>query len=136
MSASRVALRWTGEGLAFVGGAEGGPEISLESGGEKAPSPTQLLLLSLAGCMGVDVVAILGKSKVPVESLQVIVEGDRAPEPPKRFTAIRLIYRLRGPGPQHQERLQRAVDLSREKYCSVLHTLRTDLALDIRIERI
>lgn len=135
MSSSRITLRWTGDGLGFVGGAEGGPEISLESGGADAPSPMQLLLLSLAGCMGIDVVDILGKSRVPLESLEVTVDGDRAPSPPKRFTALRLTYRLRGPGAEHESRLQRAIDLSREKYCSVLHTLRTDLELDIRIER-
>lgn len=136
MSSSRVALRWTGNGLGFVGGAEGGPEISLESGGARAPSPTQLLLLSLAGCMGVDVVDILAKSRVPLDSLEVTVEGDRAPSPPKRFTAIRLTYTVRGPLREHEARLQRAVALSREKYCSVLHTLRPDLSLDIRVDRV
>jgi putative redox protein len=132
----KVDMRWTGEGLRFVGGADGGPEMFLESGGKGAPSPTQLLLLSLAGCMGIDVVDILGKSRVPLQALEVAVEGDRVPEPPRRFTAIRLTYRVRGPEPEHDARLQRAIDLSREKYCSVLHTLRPDLALDIRIERI
>lgn len=132
----RVGLRWTGEDHRFVGGPEGGPEVTLESGGNGAPSPTQLLLLSLAGCMGIDVVDILGKSRVPLESMEVSVEGDRAPDFPRRFTALRLVYRLRGPEPEHDARLQHAIDLSREKYCSVLHTLRPDLALDIRIERI
>ena len=136
MSSSRVALRWTGDGLGFVGGADGGPEISLESGGARAPSPTQLLLVSIAGCMGIDVVDILGKSRVPLQALEVTVEGDRAPYPPKYFTAIRLIYTVRGPQPEHDEKVQRAVALSREKYCSVLHTLRPDLSLDIRVERI
>jgi putative redox protein len=132
----RVGLRWTGEDLRFVGGAVGGPEITLESGGKAAPSPTQLLLVSLAGCMAIDVVDILVKSRVPLDALEVTVEGERAPEPPRRFTAVRLTYRVRGPTPEDQAKLQRAVDLSRDKYCSVLHTLRSDLALDIRIERI
>jgi putative redox protein len=136
MSSSRVHLRWTGEGLRFVGGAEGGSEIFLESGGRDAPSPTQLLLLSLAGCMGVDVLDILGKSRVPVEALEVSVEGDRAESPPRRFEAIRLTYRVKGPAPEHQARVERAIDLSRDKYCSVLHTLRPDLALDILVERL
>jgi putative redox protein len=136
MSSSRVALRWTGDGLGFVGGAEHGPQISLESGGVQAPSPTQLLLVSLAGCMGIDVVDILGKSRVPLDALEVAVEGDRAPSPPKYFTSIRLTYRVRGPQPEHDDKVQRAVALSREKYCSVLHTLRPDLSLDIRVERI
>ncbi|MCG6956614.1 MAG: OsmC family protein [Gemmatimonadetes bacterium] len=136
MSSSRVGLRWMGDGLGFVGGADGGPEISLESGGARSPSPTQLLLMSLAGCMGIDVVDILGKSRVPLEALEVTVEGDRALFPPKYFTAIRLTYRVRGPQPEHEERVRRAVALSKEKYCSVLHTLRSDLSLDIRVERL
>lgn len=131
----KVGLRWTGEGLRFIGGAEGGPETVLESAGKDAPSPTQLLLLSLAGCMSIDVVDILRKSRVPLEALEVGVEGDRAPEHPKRFTAVRLVFSLRGVEPEHDAKLQRAIDLSREKYCSVLHTLRPDLALDVRIER-
>lgn len=136
MSSSKVRLRWTGQGLAFVGGAVGGPEIITESGGESGPSPTQLLLLSLAGCMGVDVRMILEKSRVPVTTLEVEVDGDRVDEPPRRFTAIRLTYRLSGPGEEDQARLERAVQLSTEKYCSVLHTLRPDLDLDVRIERV
>ena len=135
MSSPRVKLGWTGEGLAFVGGAEGGPEITTDSGGGAGPSPTQLLLLSLAGCMGVDVRMILEKSRVPVDALEVEVEGDRMTEPPRRFHAIRLTYRLRGPAEEDQPRLERAVRLSTEKYCSVLHTLRPDLELDVRIER-
>lgn len=136
MSSSKVRLRWTGQGLVFVGGAEGGPEITTESGGGAGPSPTQLLLLSLAGCMGVDLRMILEKSRVPVQTLEVEVDGDRVEEPPRRFTSIRLTYRLSGPAEEDQPKLERAVRLSTEKYCSVLHTLRPDLDLDVRIERV
>lgn len=135
MSSSKVQLRWSGEGLVFVGGAEGGPSISVESGGASAPSPTQLLLLSLAGCMGVDVLDILSKSRVPVEDLEVQVSGQRAESPPRYFHSIDLVYRVRGPGDGDQAKLERAVQLSRDRYCSVLHTLRKDLNLDVRIER-
>jgi putative redox protein len=94
-----------------------------------------MLLLSLAGCMGVDVVDILNKSRVPLEALRVEVEGDRAPEPPRRFEAIRLTYHVRGPSDADQGKLERAVQLSKDKYCSVLHTLRPDVDLDVRIVR-
>jgi putative redox protein len=134
MSSSRVYLRWT-EGLTFVGGAEGGPEITTASGGGQGPSPTHLLLLSLAGCMGIDVRDILEKSRVPVESLEVEVDGDRATEHPRRFEAIRLTYRVRGPTDADQGKLERAVQLSKDRYCSVLHTLRPDLDLEVRIVR-
>lgn len=135
MSSSEVTLRWRGDGLVFVGGADGGPEIVLDSDGKVGPSPTQVLLLSLAGCMGVDVRMILEKSRVPLESLEVVVAGDREETPPRFFRTIRLTYRVKGPSEADQGKLERAVDLSKDKYCSVLHTLRPDLELDISIER-
>jgi putative redox protein len=136
MSSSRVSLRWRGDGLVFVGGAPGGPQIVVDSDGNHGPSPTQTLLLALAGCMGVDVRMILEKARVHVESLDVDVEGDRVDEIPRRFHTVRLTYRVKGPAHHDQTRLERAVELSREKYCSVLHTLRPDLSLDVRIERV
>ncbi|MEJ2203455.1 MAG: OsmC family protein [Gemmatimonadota bacterium] len=136
MSASSVRLSWSGEGLVFTGVVEDGPEITLDSDGAAGPSPTQLLLLSLAGCMGVDVRMILEKCRVPLDSLEVVVEGDRAPSPPRRFKALRLVYRLEGPSEADEGKIERAVQLSKDKYCSVLHTLREDLSLDIRIERV
>lgn len=135
MSSSEVTLRWTGTGLTFTGGVAGGPQLTLDSGGSEGPSPTQALLLSLAGCMGVDVCMILEKSRVPLESLEVVVSGERNPEPPRFFNSIRLTYRVKGPGDEDQAKLERAVQLSKDKYCSVLHTLRSDLDLDVRIER-
>ncbi|HSW28434.1 MAG TPA: OsmC family protein [Longimicrobiales bacterium] len=134
MSTSEVRLRWRGDGLVFLGGAPGGPEIALDSDGKAGPSPTQALLLALAGCMGVDVRMILEKSRVPLEALDVLIEADRVEEPPRRFHAIRLTYRLRGPREDDRPKVDRAVELSRDKYCSVLHTLRPDLELDIHVE--
>lgn len=136
MSVSEVSLRWRGDGLVFVGGVPGGPQIVLDSGGGAGPSPTQTLLLSLAGCMGVDVRTILEKSRVPVESLEVLVAGERLDEPPRRFRAIRLTYRLSGPREEDESKVARAIELSREKYCSVLHSLRPDIELDVRVERV
>lgn len=86
--------------------------------------------------MGVDVRVILEKSRVPVESLLVDVEGDRMEDAPRRFRSVRLTYRLKGPAREDQPKLERAVELSRERYCSVLHTLRPDLIFDVRIERV
>jgi putative redox protein len=129
-----VRLEWTGRGLVFEGSAHEGPRVVLDSDGREGPSPTQALLLSLAGCMGVDVVMILEKSRVPVQSLSVEVEGDRAEEVPRRFTSIRMVYRIAGPGEENRKKVERAVDLSRDRYCSVLHTLRTDLDWEIRVD--
>jgi len=132
----QVRLRWAGDGLVFRGGPDGGPELSVDSDAKEGLSPTQLLLASLAGCMAVDVRMILEKSRVPVETLEVEAVGERAPDPPRRFLSIRLTYRLRGPSEEDEGRLQRAIDLSRDKYCSVLHSLASDIDFDLRVERV
>ena len=84
--------------------------------------------------MAVDVCMILEKSRVPVKSLEVEVVGIRASDAPRRFVSLDLIYRIGGPGGEHQARLERAIKLSREKYCSVLHTLDPEIEFDVRIE--
>ncbi len=122
-----VRLSWVGEGLRFRGGREGGPEVTVDGRGEAGPSPMQALLLALAGCSAADVVEILGKMRVPLTGLEVAIEGERAAEAPRRYTAIRMRYLARGLPREAEARLRHAVELSREKYCSVLHTLRPDV---------
>jgi putative redox protein len=136
LASKKVTLRWSGEGEVFRGGAPGRVEVPIDGSGEAGPSPMDALLLSLAGCMGIDVLMILEKSRVPVRSFEVEVEGTRPDDPPRRFLSLRLDYRIEGPGPEDQGRLERAVALSRDKYCSVFHTLRPDLDVDIRIHRL
>jgi putative redox protein len=127
-----VSLRWSGEGKRFEGGPANVP-VSVVDGDSKAgPSPMDHLLLAAAGCMAIDVLDILAKSRVPVQSMNVEVEGTRADKPPKRFTAITMSFHLRGPASADRPKVERAVHLSRETYCSVMHTLRPDL--DVLIE--
>ncbi|HEX9108084.1 MAG TPA: OsmC family protein [Longimicrobiales bacterium] len=125
-----VKLSWTGEGLIFRGGREGGPEAVVDGNGKAGPSPMQALLLAAAGCSGADVVDILARMRVPLTGLEVLVEGERVSEHPRRFTTIRLRYLARGVPAEAEERLRRAVQLSHEKYCSVLHTLRPDVVVE------
>ncbi len=125
-----VRLTWTGEGLVFRGGREGGPEAVVDGGGQAGPSPMQTLLLALAGCSAADVVEILGKMRVPLAGLEVAVEGDRAAEAPRRYTAIRMRYVARGVPAESEERLRHAVELSQQRYCSVLHSLRPDVVVE------
>jgi putative redox protein len=129
----KATLRWTGEALRFEGQGEDTPWIPIDGGRETGPSPMQTLLLSLAACSAADVVEILGKMRVPLEGLEVRLEGDRAPEPPRRYTAIRILYRVRGVPPEAEDKVQRAVALSREKYCSVVHTLRPETEITSEI---
>lgn len=125
-----VKLSWTGEGLLFRGGAEGGVQIPIDGDSVAGPSPVQALALALAGCMAADVVDILQKMRVPLEALDVTVEGDRAREAPRRYTGIRLHFRAAGVPAESKGRLQHAVELSTEKYCSVLHSLRSDVVVE------
>jgi len=133
MADMELELRWSGEGLRFHSDVAGG--VVIDGDAVAGPSPMQSLLLGLAGCMAVDVVLILQKMRAAPEGLRVRVEGVRAPEPPRRFTAIRLVYETEGSVPVPQDRLEQAIALSRDKYCSVLHTLRPDTAIDIEIRQ-
>lgn len=134
MAAMNVTLRWAGEALRFEGGGAGS-WVSIDGNAEAGPSPMQAVLLGFAGCMAADVIEILGKMRVPLAGLSVKVEGERAPEPPRRFTAIRLVYEVEGVPPEGEDKLARAIELSKEKYCSVLHSLRPDIVFEIEAVR-
>lgn len=92
------------------------------------------LLLSVAGCMALDVQVILEKSRVPLTGIEVEAVGERASTHPRRYTRVRLAYRLEGLGEEHRAKLDRAIELSREKFCSVLHSLREDIEFEIEAQ--
>jgi putative redox protein len=131
----RVRARWTGEGTVFRGGPKEDVQITLDGDAEQGPSPMDTLLLGLAACLGADIVSILEKSRVPVESLEVSARGDREEEHPRRYREIEMVYTVKGPGPEHQSKLDRALALSQDKYCSFTHSLRPDIEMNVRIER-
>ncbi|TVR55062.1 MAG: OsmC family peroxiredoxin [Gemmatimonadales bacterium] len=131
-----VALRWTGEGFILEGTTSSGAPVLLDGNSVRGPSPMEGLLSALAGCMAVDIQAILEKSRVPLEELEVRVVGERAPEPPKRFTRIRMVFGLKGPSEADEGKVLRAIQLSEEKYCSVHHTLRSDMEIQTVYEKL
>lgn len=120
-----ATLEWDGE-QQFTGFV-GKHEIGLDGSAESAPTPIQMLALSLAGCMAIDVVHILTRGRHQVTSLKTTFHGERAAEDPKRFTKIRLDFELAGR--MEPDHVERAIDLSREKYCSVWGTFRQDVDL-------
>ena len=132
----QARLRWTGEGMAFRGGPDGGAEIGIDSAGVEGPAPMHLLLMSVGACMAIDVLMILDKGRVPLEELEIETIGVRADDHPKKYESLELIYRLRGPAEEDQSKIDRAIELSKDKYCSVLHTLDPNVAMSIRSERI
>jgi len=129
-----ASLQWTGQGLEFVGGKAGGPQLRLDSDGAAAPSPVDALALALAGCMAIDVLDIAQKSRVFLTGLTVDVACDRRAEPPRRLTAVRQVFRISGASATDEAKLQRAIDLSRDKYCSVLHSMREDIEMSFELK--
>jgi putative redox protein len=125
--AKHLTLAWE-RGLVFRAGEPGGPATLIDGDNAAAPGPMLTLLAAAAACSGADVVSILEKMRVPLRELRIEVSGERREEHPRRYTAIHLEYHLRGDG-LDEDRAGRAIDLSIEKYCSVIHSL----AADIRI---
>lgn len=130
-----MEVRWNRD-LEFQTLGRGGVTGTLDGAGAAGASPMEGLLMALAACMGIDVADILNKMRVAFDGMAVRAEGDRRAEPPRRFTAIRLTYEVEGVPVEAHGKLERAVDLSREKYCSVLHTLQSDMDVSIRIEAV
>jgi putative redox protein len=109
-------------------GATSGPAaVVIDGDGAAGPSPMQLAAFGLAGCMATDVVSILQKGRHPLTGLHMSFTGERAADPPRRFTHIALHFRVSGAVPP--EAVERAVALSRDKYCSVWHSFRADIEL-------
>jgi putative redox protein len=120
-------LTWAGD-LRFTG-QSGHASLTLDSHGADGPSPTQALLMAFGGCMGMDIVHILNKSRVPATAVRLSLSGRRPVDHPSRFLAIDLHVDLDGPATDDQ--VSRAIELSRSTYCSVWHSLREDIALNV-----
>lgn len=105
-----------------------------ENGGEdKGPSPKKLLLSTLAGCTGMDVVSLLHKMRVEFSDFEIITDADLTEEHPKVFTHIDLIYRIRVKAEDH-DKVQKAIKLSEEKYCGISAMLKKNSPIHVKIE--
>jgi putative redox protein len=102
-------------------------------GNNAGPRPKPLLMASLAGCTGMDVVSILKKMKVELSSFNVRVEGTISDEHPKLFTAIHLIYEFTGTDLPFNK-IKHAIELSQEKYCGVSATLKKAIPVTYEIK--
>jgi len=123
-------LVWTEE-LIFTG-TSGDTHIVLDSASNAGPSPMQALAYGLAGCMAMDLVSILRKGRHDLRGLQARLTGRRNQESPKRFLAIDLHFSLTGNVPR--KAVERAIELSREKYCSVWQSMRQDIEFTVTVE--
>ncbi len=125
---SFIKVKWI-DGMRFVATDGTGHSIvmdaSKQSGGENSGfSPMQLLLIALGGCTGMDVAHIMRKQRQQVNDLEILVSGERVEEQPRVYNNIHVEYRIKGEG-INENAVQRAIQLSEDKYCSVGATLRT-----------
>jgi len=122
-----VDLVWTGD-LAFAA-SDSTHAWVLDGNNLKGPSPVIALAAALAGCMSIDVVDILAKGRHTVRGVKAHLAGHRADSVPRRFTQIALTYVVDTDAPT--DAIQRAIDLSRDKYCSVWHSMRQDIGFTV-----
>jgi|SRR5271169_1827601 putative redox protein len=126
---NKATLTWDKD-LIFVGRTNRGYEVEFDAEQQWGCSPTETLLLSVAGCMGIDMVSFLKKMKCEIKSYKMDIVGERNPTPPQYYTAMEMIIAVSGKG-LTAKKLERAISLSHEKYCSVYHTLRKDLKMKV-----
>ena len=104
-------------------------------GDDSGPGPKKLLLASLTGCTGMDVVSLLKKMRVNFSNFEIDIEADLTEEHPKVYSEIRLVYRVFG-NQLNKEKIKKAVDLSQERYCGVNAMLRKNSPIRYSIEYI
>ena len=120
------------EAMRFEASGNSHHTITVDGDSEAANSPMELVLIALCGCTAYDVVSILRKKREPFRTVEVSAEAEKAVEPPRVYTAIRLTYRVRGN--VSRKAVEDAVRLSEEKYCSVAAMLRTTATIAYQIE--
>lgn len=127
------SVRWIGE-QKFVAISPSGHALALdsESASNTAPTPMELLLMALGACTATDIVIILEKKRQKLTSLEVVCSGERAADPPRVWTKLEILFRLRGK--LQEAGVKQAIGLSEEKYCSVSATLKKTAELTWRYE--
>jgi putative redox protein len=131
----KSTITWTGD-MAFSGTTPSGHELRMDAapevGGQNSGArPTEMLLYSLAGCTGIDIVMILKKMRLELTGFDMDVEGTRADTEPKKFTYFHIHYSMEGDLPE--EKVVRAIQLSKDKYCSVSHSLSANIVASYSI---
>jgi putative redox protein len=116
MTMISARLKWTDQ-MRFEGTATSGHNVIIDGDSKVGNSPMELVLIALCGCTASDVVSILRKKREPFTAVEVSAEAEKAPEPPRVYTAIKLSYRVSGK--VSRKSVEDAVRLSEEKYCSV-----------------
>lgn len=126
-----IEVAWEG-GMRWRGGPQDGPALLVDGDRQAAPSPVDALVVSIASCSAIDVVDYLEKRRTPPTAASVSVRFSRAADYPRRLTDVHLTYRVATDSPR--EHVERAVQLSFDKYCSVAASLAPDTRITWEIE--
>ena len=133
----KARVKWV-EAMSFLGEAGSGHAVLMDGapdagGRDLGPRPMEMLLMGLGGCTAFDVVLILKRGREQVTDCVVEIEAERAASDPKIFTAIKLLYKITGRN-LSRDKVERAVALSDEKYCSATAQLRALAKISHEIE--
>lgn len=126
---NKATLTWEKD-LIFTGRTIRGYEVEYDAQQQWGCSPTETLLLSVAGCMAIDMVSFLKKMKCGIKSYKMEIIGERNPTPPQYYTSIDMIISVTGTN-LTPKKIERAISLSHDKYCSVYHSLRKDMKVKV-----
>lgn len=116
--------------LYFKGTTQRGYDIEYDVNYEMGCTPTETLLMSMVGCLSIDVVHMLRKMRCTITSYEAEFDGERMPDPPQYYKSMDITIHVGGEGIT-PKKIERAISLSQEKYCSVYHSLRKDLKLSV-----
>ena len=125
-----VDLTWQGN-LLFTGTA-GALSLPIDGDAAAGPSPMQLVAFGLAGCMAIDVASIVTRGRHPMTGLRAHLSGHKADAQPARYVRMDLHYVVTGDVPRSV--VERAIQLSHDKYCSVWHSLRQDIEFNVTFD--
>jgi putative redox protein len=125
----KIELKGTGDDLTFLAKGDSGHWLVMDTGkhlqgNDAASRPMELILQGLAGCTGMDVLSILHKKRIILTNFAMEIEAERAAEHPKVFTKIHILYKFWG-NEISENAVERAIELSENKYCSVSAMLRS-----------
>ena len=126
---NKATLEWDKD-LIFIGRTQQGYEIEFDANVQWGCKPTDSLLLSLAGCMGIDVVMFLQKMRCEIAGFKISMVGERNPNPPQYYKKIDMALQIAGKG-LDPKKVERAISLSQQKYCSVYNSLRKDMEVTV-----
>lgn len=128
-----ASIKWMGE-QKFVATNPSGHKVAFDSDRQSntAPGPMEMVLMALGACTATDIVIILEKKRQKIQSLEVLCSGERAAEPPRVWVKLEVLFRLRGV--VDEGALEHAIELTKEKYCSVAAMLKKTAKLTWRHE--